>query len=122
MTNCDVVLIDDIRSFKEGVRANPTVFRTEKAGLNWVSGLTADDAVKELWLDHDLGEDENGSVTSIMSIVHKLEEKVFLDEAPSIGLIVIHTSNPVGGRQIEQALGRHFKTLRVYAGDYLVGS
>lgn len=120
MTNYGIVLIDDLRSFIEPTEA--LVIRTEKDALFWAIGLSPADVISELWLDHDLGEDSNGNVTSIMSVVAKLEELAFFDKAPEIHVIRIHTSNPVGGKQIEQALGRFFRTQRVYAGDYFTGN
>jgi len=116
MTRFDVVLIDDLRSFKE--RKPATVIRTAAESLSWVETLSPEDSIGELWLDHDLGEDQFGIPTSIMPFVSKLEELAFFDKAPEIEKIWVHTSNPVGGKQIEQALGRFFNTSKVYAGVY----
>ena len=114
----DSVLIDDLRSFKEP--KSGLILRSEETALSWVSLLQPEDRIMELWLDHDLGEDTSGNPTSIMRVVRKLEELVFLGSAPFIGKVFVHTSNPVGGNQIEAALGRHFPTHRVYAGNYFI--
>lgn len=116
MTHFDIVLIDDLRNFKEPVLAH--ILRTEKAGFEWLESLTAEDTVGTLFLDHDLGEDEDGNVTDVMSIVNKLEERAFFETAPQIDMIYVHTSNSVGGKQIEAALQRFFRTRRIYAGDH----
>jgi hypothetical protein len=116
MTHFDIVLIDDLRSFKNPVMAH--VLRTEKDGFEWLESLSSEDTVGELWLDHDLGEDESGNVTSIMSIVNKLEERAYFETAPQIDMIYIHTSNSVGGRSMEAALQRFFRTRKIYAGDH----
>lgn len=119
MTDYSIVLIDDLRSFKSDTDAK--VIRTAIESVEWLTGLTADDLVKQLWLDHDLGEDAQGNVTSIMDFVQALEEAAFFERAPQIEEIIVHTSNSVGGRQIIAALERFFTVKRVYAGDYLVG-
>ncbi len=118
MTYFPIVLIDDLRSFQQD--QNAVVIRTERESLTWLESLTVDDTIGELWLDHDLGEDEQGQVTSIMPFVNKLEELAFFEKAPEIEKIWIHTSNSVGGKNIELALGRFFRTRKVYAGDYFI--
>lgn len=116
MTHFDIVLIDDLRHFKRPVMAH--ILRTEKAGFEWLESLTVDDSVGTLFLDHDLGKDEAGKVTDVMSIVNKLEERAYFETAPQIDLIYVHTSNSVGGNKIEAALQRFFHTRRIYAGDH----
>jgi len=119
MTDFGIVLIDDLRSFKDPDRAD-LVLRTEKEALEWARALTTEDSIAELWFDHDLGVDDTGDVTSVMSIVSVLEELAFFDKTPTIERIFVHTSNPVGGKQIEVALARFFDVRRVYAGDHFV--
>lgn len=117
MTHYDLVLIDDLRVFLQP--AEPFILRTEKAGLEWLESLTVEDSIGQLWLDHDLGEDEHGNATDIMSIVNLLEMRLAFDEAPAIGRVFVHTSNNVGGDQMMAALARRVPTLRVNAKEYL---
>lgn len=111
MTHFDIVLIDDLRNFKEPALAH--ILRTEKAGFEWLESLTEEDTIGQLWLDHDLGKDDQGNITDIMSIVNKLEERAFFGSAPQIEHVLVHTSNGVGGKQIMDALGRFFRTTRI---------
>lgn len=116
MTNFHIVLIDDLRSFREETPAH--VIRTAAESTQWLDTLSVNDTIEQLWLDHDLGEDENGVPTDIMSFVNKLEEMTFFHKAPVIDEIIVHTSNSVGGKQIVAALERFYNVRRVYAGDY----
>lgn len=125
MTNYGVVVIDDLRSFRENLtpelRAD-LVLRTEKDALAWAMSLTAADTITQLWFDHDLGEDEDGRVTSTIPIVNHIEKLAFFDEAPEIHQILVHTSNTVGGNAIVAALSRFFPTVRVNASPYFLVS
>lgn len=117
MTHYGNVLIDDLRSFLER-HENTLVLRTAEAAEKFLEGLTSDDAIDVLWLDHDLGLNELGEATDVMGFVRTLEERFWNGSAPMIRSIVVHTSNPVGAKNIEAALGRNARTVRVDARDF----
>jgi hypothetical protein len=112
-----VLLIDDLRDFRQlpaGVEL--TVARTSAEALEVLGAATHWD---EIWLDHDLGENEAG-VDSIMRVVDFLCEQAFNDQPVDVDRVRVHTSNPVGGQQMMLALQRYgYSVQRVNASDYL---
>ncbi len=68
----------------------------------------------ELWLDHDLGDAED-----IMTLVHHIEHMWHWDMGYDIGLVVVHTMNPVGSQNILRALQQYYPTRRVAVSSYL---
>lgn len=116
-----IVLIDDNRIFKPVLMPKPEniiVLRNSADALKWLDSLDPNTTINQLWLDHDLG-NVNGQLDSIMPVVKKLEELHSLGKMPNICEVIIHTSNVVGGRNIQQALSSFMKVQKVYAGDYL---
>lgn len=94
-----VILVDDLRSFVDGRRAE--VARTSAAGvqlLDWYRGRRLD----ELWLDHDLGGDD-----TIWPVVEMLERAAFEGRRLDIGVVYVHSANPAGATKIVQVL-RHW--------------
>src|SRR5262249_4138147 len=72
-----VVLIDDLRSFVDGRDAQ--VARTSAAGVEILRSYR-DLYLDELWLDHDLGQDD-----TIWPVVEVLEQAAFEDRPFDIG-------------------------------------
>jgi hypothetical protein len=108
-----IVLIDDLRSFVDGRTAE--VARSSSAGvvlLNTYRGRRLD----QLWLDHDLGEDD-----TIWPVVEVLERAAF-DERPfDIEVILVHSANPAGAGKMVQALQRWGYNVRSVSGSAEVG-
>ena len=94
-----IILIDDLRSFVDGRSAE--VARTSAAGVELLNRFR-DRRLDELWLDHDLGEDD-----TIWPVVEVLERAAFEDRPFDIGVIKVHSSNPAGASKIAQVL-RHW--------------
>jgi hypothetical protein len=95
-----ILLIDDLRDFLvPDTDAEITIARTSQQALDILAQRNDWD---ELWLDHDLGGDD-----TIMVIVDYLSEKAFLDEPVNVGMVYIHTSNPVGRKQMKLTLDRY---------------
>jgi hypothetical protein len=92
------LLIDDLRSFTDGRRAE--VARTSAAGVALLAGHRAH-RIDELWLDHDLGDDD-----TIWPVVEVLERAAFENRPFTIGVVVIHSANPAGAAKMAQALRR----------------
>lgn len=114
-----IVLVDDERIFKAAITtADYLLLKTQTEALQWLNTVDENSVIDQLWLDHDLGE-ENGIPVDVMPIVNELERRYFEGVCPRIEQIVVHTSNLVGGNDIIRALERHFNVRRVYAGDYL---
>lgn len=111
-----IVLIDDERNFIADIDA--IIFRNSKDALKWLDTLLSTTIIDQLWFDHDLGIVDNEKDSTI-PILRKLEEMCFFDEAPVIKQVIVHTSNRVGGDEIEKSMKRYFPTIRVYAGEYL---
>ncbi|MFI5494870.1 cyclic-phosphate processing receiver domain-containing protein [Actinoplanes sp. NPDC051859] len=108
-----IVLIDDLRSFVDGRPAE--VARTSSTGvelLNRHRGHRLD----ELWLDHDLGDDD-----TIWPVVEVLERAAFEGQPFDIGVVIIHSANPAGAAKMAQALRRWNYPVRVASGNSAVG-
>ncbi len=94
-----VVLVDDLRSFVDGRSAQ--VARTSAAGVELLD-RHRDRRLDELWLDHDLGEDD-----TIWPVVEVLERAAFEARPFDIGVINVHSANPAGVAKLVQVL-RHW--------------
>ena len=94
-----IALVDDLRSFVDGRRAE--VARTSTAGVELLQRYR-NRRLDELWLDHDLGEND-----TIWPVVEVLERAAFEDRPFDIGVINVHSANPAGAAKIAQVL-RHW--------------
>jgi hypothetical protein len=75
-----------------------------------------DRRLDQLWLDHDLGEDE-----TIWPVVEMLERAAF-DECPfDVGVINIHSANPAGATKMAQAPQRWGYHVRIASGFAAIG-
>ncbi|MFI6522762.1 cyclic-phosphate processing receiver domain-containing protein [Spirillospora sp. NPDC050679] len=88
--------VDDLRPLPGATR----VARTSREGLLLLEGHR-DRYIDELWLDHDLGEDDD-----ILPVVTLLEEAAFRGRPFRIGTIYVHSANPIGAETVVRALGR----------------
>lgn len=70
--------------------------------------------VRELWLDHDLGPNED-----IMALVDYLQEEAFFDRGYELDRIVVHSMNPTAFDKIRRALDRYYPVHRVGVTPYL---
>ncbi len=77
--------------------------------------LEGQPVIDELWLDHDLGPDED-----VMRLVDHLCEMAFFEMGYEIGRIVVHTMNPVGAENIIRALNRYYPVHRVNVTPYIL--
>lgn len=107
-----ILIIDDLRHLKPEV-ANKLQHegRTVIVARNSASGIAELQENKgisyeAIYLDHDLGE-VNGVVDSIMPVVDYLCEMAFNDTPVIVDTIYVHTSNPVGGKQMMLSLQRY---------------
>ncbi|GAA4609226.1 hypothetical protein GCM10023107_90580 [Actinoplanes octamycinicus] len=108
-----MVLIDDLRSFVDGRAAE--VARTSAAGVALLDRLR-ERRIDELWLDHDLGDDD-----TIWPVVEVLERAAFEERPFDVGLILIHSANPSGAAKMSQALRRWGYPVRAATGSAAVG-
>lgn len=108
-----VVLVDDLRSFLDGRRAR--VARTSAAGVELLVQYR-DRRLDELWLDHDLGADD-----TVWPVVELLERAAFDDRRFDIGVVNVHSANPVGAAKIVQVLRRWGYQVRAVPGSPDVG-
>jgi len=108
-----VILVDDLRSFIDG--RNAEVARTSAAGLALLQARR-DVRIDELWLDHDLGEDD-----TIWPVVEVLEHAAFEGRPLDIGAIYIHSANPSGAARMAQALRRWGYPVHLASGSAAVG-
>jgi hypothetical protein len=106
MTTPDILVIDDLRTF-----AFPAIYaRTSREGL----ALLGERPWRELWLDYDLGHGAD-----IKPVVRVLEERAALGHPLEVGLICVHTSEPVQGEAMVAGLGRWYQVRRMVAHSFL---
>jgi hypothetical protein len=108
-----VVLVDDLRSFVDGRVAE--VARTSRAGVE-VLARYRERVLDELWLDHDLGADD-----TVWPVIAVLEEAAFEGRPYDIGLVHVHSANPIGAARMAQALRRWGYRVRISAGSEALG-
>ncbi|WP_307831535.1 cyclic-phosphate processing receiver domain-containing protein [Nucisporomicrobium flavum] len=108
-----IVLIDDLRSFVDGREAD--VARTSADGITLLNRYR-DRRLDELWLDHDLGEDD-----TIWPVVELLEHAAFEERPFDIGIIQVHSANPAGAGKMVQALRHWGYQVRVATGSAELG-
>ena len=108
-----IVLVDDFRSFVDGRAAD--VARTSSAGVELLDRHRGH-RLDELWLDHDLGDDD-----TIWPVVEVLERAAFEGPPFDIGVVVVHSANPAGAAKMAQALRRWNYPVRVASGHPAVG-
>ncbi|MFF2354823.1 cyclic-phosphate processing receiver domain-containing protein [Kitasatospora sp. NPDC058115] len=88
--------IDDLRPLPTATR----IARTSREGVQLLHEHR-DTRIDELWLDHDLGGDDD-----ILPVVTLLEEAAFGGRPFDIGTVLVHSANPVGAATVVQALAR----------------
>jgi len=108
-----VVLVDDLRSFTDGRAAE--VARTSVAGVAVLQRCRGE-RVDELWLDHDLGEND-----TIWPVVEFLERAAFEGHPVDVGVIYIHSANPSGAAKMALVLRRWGYLAHAAAGSAAVG-
>jgi hypothetical protein len=103
MTN--ILLIDDLRDFRVVLPGHDvTIARTSAAALAILNEKSDWD---EVWLDHDLGLLADGTVDDIMVVVDYFSERAFNDNPVNTPVIYVHSSNPVGVRQMIASLNNY---------------
>lgn len=115
-TSPRILLIDDLRDFVDAREC--VIARTSAEALQI---LTLGESFDEIWFDHDLGLLDSGVPDTTMVVVDLLSELAYNGTPYPVGIVYVHTSNPVGGKQIASSLSNYGYTIRrVYAGDYFV--
>lgn len=110
-----ILLIDDLRNFRDN--RNCVIARTSAEALEV---LNTGQSFDEIWFDHDLGE-LDGQVDSTMVVVDFLSELAFNDTPYPVGTVYVHTSNPVGRKQIVDSLTRYgYSVYKVNAPDHFI--
>lgn len=99
-----ILLIDDLRDFRHVVEGHEvTIARTSQEAL---TVLAADNVWDEVWFDHDLGE-VDGRVDTTMPVVDYFAEQAFNDTPVDVGIVYVHSSNPVGVKQMLSSFQRY---------------
>ena len=118
MTIPRILLIDDLRDFRDA--RDCITARTSAEALEF---LKLGGEFDEIWFDHDLGLLANGVPDTTMVIVDFLSELAYNGTLYPVGLVYVHTSNPVGGKQIAASLENYgYVVRRVYAGDFFISN
>ncbi|MFF2014105.1 cyclic-phosphate processing receiver domain-containing protein [Streptomyces sp. NPDC058195] len=91
-----VLGIDDLRLLPGATR----IARTSSEGIQLLEEHR-DSFIDELWLDHDLGGDD-----TIMPVVTLMEEAAFNGRPFQIGVVFVHSANPVGAETVVRSLAR----------------
>lgn len=110
----NILLIDDLRVFKDNREC--VIARNSSEALQFLNDGTVWD---EIWFDHDLGIVETIGIDSTMRVVDYMCEQAFNDNPIAVNKVYVHTSNPVGGKQIMTSLEKYgYNCFRVNAHDF----
>lgn len=88
--------IDDLRPLPWTTR----IARSSGEGIKHLQEHR-DSFIDELWLDHDLGGDD-----SISPVVTLMEEAAFNGRPFRIGMVFVHSANPIGAETVVRSLTR----------------
>lgn len=115
------LVIDDLRSFKEEPDGVFVYARTSFHGRKALDEYEMF-GVQNLWLDHDLGLKADGTDDTIMSVVDSLCLRAYEGNPYPVETIYVHTSNPVGRKNIKTSLDRWgYKSVVVFdASEFFV--
>ncbi|MFC4034468.1 cyclic-phosphate processing receiver domain-containing protein [Streptomyces polygonati] len=89
-----VLGIDDLRELPRATR----IARTSREGIRLLEEY-GNRFIDELWLDHDLGDDD-----TIMPVVALMEEAAFNGQPFHIGTVFVHSANPIGAETVVRSL------------------
>ena len=113
------LLIDDLRNFKDG--RITLIARTSKDALTILQHGVEVQEYTEIWLDHDLGLNPDGTPDTIMPVVDFLCEQAFNDMPVKVDTVYVHTSNPVGAKQMMLSLERYgYNAVKVDASEHFI--
>lgn len=108
-----ILVVDDERTFRLFGRERLEVEycrTTEKA-----FGLISSKEYRAVWLDHDMGNQRDGTWLTNMIERLAIEKGILCD----VGEFVIHSTNPVARMKMAQALSKFYNVRFVRAEDYL---
>jgi hypothetical protein len=108
------ILVDDLRSFRDG--RDVVVVRTSAAALALIRDL-GDTFVHELWLDHDLGGDD-----TIRPVSAHLEEIAYFGKPMQVGVIYVHSANAGAAETVLRGLIRYGYNARRTSTDQLIST
>lgn len=107
-TGVNILLIDDLRHFKDRALADlpdDTYIRICRTPGSAVRTLESEDRVwDQVWLDHDLGMID-GATVDVMEAVDYLEHRYNQGNPVPVRNYIVHTDNGVGAQNIARALG-----------------
>jgi len=107
----DRIVIDDIRTL-----ANPALhFRSAHDAFDFILDFTG--TVNELWLDYDMGKEEEFWVLTLARWLDKMGREG--DGSLRIGTVFIHTQNPVGAERLRVEIGPAWNVQRVGLESFL---
>lgn len=113
------LVVDDQRIFKEAPDYEWTHATTSQEGLD---ALFLKGPWDEIWLDHDLGMESNGSgYDLVQELIYVLEDSQCgrEDVLNPGGRIWVHSMNFDGANRMVQALTRYFEVARIDPTPYL---
>lgn len=110
-----ILVIDDLRLFEPLADEEIVHVRTMQEGRNFMVDVHWD----EVWLDHDLGYDEDLNEVDVRPLVSHIEEAAHLGHLYDVGMFVILTSNPVGRDWMIAALSPYY-TVEIGKREYTI--
>lgn len=98
MTTALTVLVDDVRSFRDGRPCR--VARSSAEGVALMTELR-EQRIQHLWLDHDLVGDD-----TIWPVVHLLDDAALAGRPFDVGVVHVHASRAGPAHQMQVSLRR----------------
>jgi hypothetical protein len=96
-----ILVVDDLRLFGDEYHECIVHYAVNSAdALAFLEDETNFGMLSEIWLDHDLGQLEDGTNDEVTPVINWLEEKAHNGECNHINAIRILTNNPVGAQKI----------------------
>lgn len=115
------LLIDDLRSFRDECtpKEGLVIARNSADALAYLE-THPDEHYSAIWFDHDLGE-VDGKDDSTMPALDYLAFRAFTGDPVNVDTVYVHTSNPVGRKQILASLERYgYRGIKVQAEHYFI--
>lgn len=98
-----VLVVDDLRRFDPIIDGGEITYARRSADAIHLLSRNKDSGYEQVWLDHDLGENDD-----IRVVVRWI-----LEYKPKIGNVMVQSMNPVGAEWIVRSLEKLYPTRRV---------
>ena len=111
MDTYKIIVVDDMRIplASDTDEINVVLYKKPLAALDALQVIHKEGgSIQELWLDHDMGWDDEGQDVTIKPVWEWLEEQGHIGFPFRVGWIFVHTSNVYKGDEMIKSLSRYY--------------